>query len=77
MLAAGIPVYLLSFGENSGVVGQARQIILQRGNALLETSEQALTSLFVLPFYGFIVLILLLYGVVISRGRSPLMCEMT
>ncbi len=67
VLITFIPVYLLLLGEGGGIVSQARQVILQRGSALIETSEQALAILFVLPFYLFIILILLLYAVVISR----------
>jgi hypothetical protein len=64
-----IPVYLLFLGEGGGVVGQARQIIFQRGNAFLETSEQALAILFVMPFYLFIILLMLVYAAIISRPR--------
>ncbi|MEM6527832.1 MAG: hypothetical protein AAF653_06030, partial [Chloroflexota bacterium] len=69
MLTTLIPVYLLFLGDSGGIVGQARQVIFQRGNALLETSEQALAILFVLPFYVFIILLMLLYAVVVSRPR--------
>lgn len=79
VLTMFIPVYLLFFGESGGVVGQARQAILQRGSALLETPEQALAIFFILPFYLFIVTMLGLYALVISRpsisaqGRDDLM----
>lgn len=71
VLTTTIPVYLLFLGSEGGIVSTARQLILQRGSALVETSEQALAILFVLPFYLFILLILLLYAVVISRPAMP------
>jgi hypothetical protein len=67
VLATMIPVYLLLFGDTSGVVGGLRQQILQRGSALIETSEQALALLFALPFYVVIVALLALYGYALSQ----------
>jgi hypothetical protein len=67
VLTTFIPVYLLFFGADGGLIGSALQAILRRGSALIETTEQALAILFVLPFYFFIVLILMLYAVIISR----------
>lgn len=67
VLAALIPIYLLFFGDTGGVVGGLRQQILQRGSALIETSEQALALLFTLPFYFIIVALLALYGYALSQ----------
>ena len=67
LLTTFIPMNLLLLGENQGFVASARQSILQRGSALIETSEQALALLFVLPFYVFIMFILVVYALVISR----------
>lgn len=61
------PVSLLFFGEDGGIIGTARRAILQRGSALIETSEQALAILFVLPFYVFAIALLILYALVVSR----------
>lgn len=66
-----IPVYLLLFGDTGGVIGGLRQQILQRGSALVETSEQALALLFALPFYLLIVMVLALYGYALSRQSLP------
>jgi len=66
-LATLIPVYLVLFGDTSGVIGQLRQQILQRGSALLETSEQALALLFTIPFYLLIVALLALYGYCLAQ----------
>ena len=67
VLGTFTPVYLLFLGDSTGFIGQAREAITNRGNALIETSEQALALLFVLPFYVFTILLLILYAVVISR----------
>ena len=61
-LATLIPVYLILFGDTGGVIGQLREQILQRGSALIETSEQALALLFAIPFYVLIVALLAIYG---------------
>jgi hypothetical protein len=66
-LATFIPAYLLLFGNTGGVIGQLRQQILQRGSALIETSEQALALLFTMPFYVLIVALLALYGYALSQ----------
>ena len=66
-LATLIPVYLILFGDTGGVIGGLRQQILQRGSALIETSEQALALLFAIPFYLLIVALLALYGYAISQ----------
>lgn len=66
-LATLIPVYLILFGDTGGVIGQLRLQILQRGSALIETSEQALGLLFTLPFYLLIVVLLALYGYCLSQ----------
>jgi hypothetical protein len=68
VLTTFIPVVLLFFGGDTGLIGSARQVIEQRGAAFIETPEQALAIVFVLPFYLFIVLLLLLYALVISRS---------
>jgi len=67
VLSTFTPVYLLFLGDSTGFIGRARAAITNRGTALIETSEQALAVLFVLPFYLFTILLLLLYAVVISR----------
>lgn len=67
VLATLIPVYLILFGDTGGVIGGLRQQILQRGSALVETSEQALALLFTLPFYLLIVALLALYGYALSQ----------
>ncbi|MEP7293916.1 MAG: hypothetical protein ABI835_19160, partial [Chloroflexota bacterium] len=67
VLATLIPAYLIVFGDTGGVIGGLRQQILQRGSALVETSEQALALLFALPFYILIVVLLALYGYTLSR----------
>ena len=66
-LATLIPVYLVLFGDTGGVIGQLRLQILQRGSALLETSEQALALLFTIPFYLLIVALLALYGYCLAQ----------
>lgn len=66
-LATFIPAYLVLFGDTGGVIGQLRQQILQRGSALIETSEQALALLFSMPFYVLVVALLALYGYALSR----------
>ncbi len=67
VLGTLIPVYLVLFGDTSGVVGSLRTQILQRGSALIETSEQALALLFAIPFYLLIVALLALYGIALSQ----------
>jgi hypothetical protein len=67
VLATLIPAYMILFGDTGGVIGGLRQQILQRGSALIETSEQALAVLFSLPFYLLIVVLLALYGYTLSR----------
>ena len=67
LLATLIPVYLLLFGDSGGVIGALRAQILQRGSALIETSEQALALLFAIPFYLLIVALLALYGIALSQ----------
>ncbi len=66
-LATFIPAYMLLFGDTGGVIGQLRQQILQRGSALIETSEQALALLFSMPFYVLVVVLLALYGYALSQ----------
>lgn len=67
LLTTFIPVYLVVLGDDAGIISTLRTVIFQRGSAFLETSEQALALLFVIPFYILAVLILLLYAIVISR----------
>ena len=67
VLGTLIPVYLVLFGESGGVIGTLRAQILQRGSALIETSEQALALLFAIPFYLLIVALLALYGIALSQ----------
>src|SRR5690606_30347679 len=57
----------LLFGDTGGVIGGLRQQILQRGSALVETSEQALALLFAVPFYVLIVAVLALYGYAVGQ----------
>lgn len=71
LLSTFIPAYLLLLGDSGGLIGTLREQIFQRGSTLLETSEQALALLFVLPFYVLIVLVLALYGYVLSRAGLP------
>ncbi|MEO8397128.1 MAG: hypothetical protein ABI700_29305, partial [Chloroflexota bacterium] len=66
-MATLIPVYLVLFGDTGGVIGQLRVQILQRGSALIETSEQALGILFSIPFYVLIVALLALYGYCLAQ----------
>lgn len=66
-----IPAYLFLLGDSGEVLGQARQQILQRGSAFIETSEQALALLFALPFYILTVLLLLVYAFVLSQPTLP------
>ncbi len=66
-LATSIPAYLLLLGDSGGVIGLLRQQILQRGSALIETSEQALALLFTTPFYLLLLVLLILYALVIGR----------
>jgi hypothetical protein len=70
-LATSIPAYMLLLGDSGGVIGTLRQQILQRGSALIETSEQALAVLFATPFYILVVALLGLYALVISRSSLP------
>lgn len=67
-MAATIPAYLLILGDSGGLIGTLRQQILQRGSALIETSEQALALLFAMPFYIVVIALLALYALVISRS---------
>ena len=67
VLGTLIPVYLVLFGDTGGVIGTLRAQILQRGSALIETSEQALALLFAIPFYLLIVALLALYGIALSQ----------
>ena len=82
LVATLIPVLLVLFGDSGGVVGIARQTILQRGSALVETSEQALAILFISPFYLLILFLMILYAGVIWRAslsadqRDTLMHEL-
>ncbi len=77
-----IPVLIVLFGDSGGLVGIARQTILQRGSALVETSEQALAILFIIPFYLLILFVMTLYAWVIWRAslsaerRDALMHEL-
>jgi hypothetical protein len=68
VMATLIPAYLLLLGDTGGVIGSLRQQILQRGSALIETSEQALAVLFAMPFYFLSILLLGLYALVMSRS---------
>jgi hypothetical protein len=68
VMATLIPAYLLLLGDSGGVIGVLRQQILQRGSAVIETSEQALAVLFATPFYILIIVLLSLYAFVISRA---------
>src|SRR5690606_25959774 len=68
VMATSIPAYLLLFGDTGGVIGALRQQILQRGSALIETSEQALAVIFAMPFYFLVIILLGLYALVISRS---------
>lgn len=70
-MATTIPAYLLLLGDSGGVIGALRQQILQRGSALIETSEQALAFLFAMPFYIAVIALLALYALVISRSSLP------
>ncbi|MFN8450011.1 MAG: hypothetical protein U0521_15865 [Anaerolineae bacterium] len=67
VLGTMIPGYLLLFGDTGGVIGGLRQQILQRGSALIESSEQALALLFAIPFYLLVVALLALYGYTLSQ----------
>lgn len=69
LMGTPIPAYLLLFGDTGGVIGGLRQQILQRGSALIETSEQALALLFAIPFYVLIVALLALYGYALGQQR--------
>lgn len=68
VMATSIPAYMLLLGDSGGVIGALRQQILQRGSALIETSEQALAVLFATPFYILAIALLALYALVISRS---------
>jgi hypothetical protein len=68
VMATSIPAYLLLLGDTGGVIGTLRQQILQRGSALIETSEQALAVLFAMPFYFLAIALLAVYALVISRS---------
>ncbi|MEO0562203.1 MAG: hypothetical protein AAF125_08815 [Chloroflexota bacterium] len=67
LLTTFIPVYLLFFGGEGQVITSLRQTIEQRGSVFIETSEQALAILFVLPFYTLILILLFIYAIVVSR----------
>ncbi|MBL8134060.1 MAG: hypothetical protein JNL42_19515 [Anaerolineae bacterium] len=71
VLATLIPAYLLLLGDTGGLIGLLRQQVLQRGSALIETSEQALALLFALPFYVLLVALLALYGFALGRSALP------
>jgi hypothetical protein len=67
LMTTFIPTVLLFFGGDGGVIGEIRLWIEQRGSAFIESSEQALAIVFVLPFYLLIMLVLVIYALVISR----------
>jgi hypothetical protein len=67
VMLAVIPLALLLLGDSGEIVGSVREQLLQRGNALIETSEQALALLFALPFYALILALMCMYAFVISR----------
>ncbi|MFZ4815397.1 MAG: hypothetical protein ACOYL5_12745 [Phototrophicaceae bacterium] len=69
VLVTLIPVNLLIFGESEGIISFASQVILERGQAFIESFEQSLALLSVIPFYVLVVLLLLLYAGVISNGN--------
>ncbi|MBK8026623.1 MAG: hypothetical protein IPK19_35850 [Chloroflexi bacterium] len=71
VLSTLIPAYLLLLGDTGGLIGQLRQQVLQRGSALIETSEQALALLFALPFYVLLVTLLAFYGAALGRSTLP------
>jgi hypothetical protein len=66
VMATLIPAYLFLSGDSSGLIGALREQILQRGSALIETSEQALALVFALPFYLLAVALLVLYAFAIG-----------
>lgn len=66
VMATLIPAYLFLSGDSSGLIGVLREQILQRGSALIETSEQALALVFALPFYLLAVALLILYAFAIG-----------
>lgn len=69
VLATSIPAHLILLDDSRvGFLDSLRQQIFQQGSALLETSEQALSLLFTIPFYCFLVLLLGLYAYVMSRS---------
>jgi hypothetical protein len=68
LLSTAIPAHLFLLDDQQvGIIDTLRQQILQRGSALIETSEQALALLFTMPFYVLILLLLILYAYAISR----------
>ncbi len=67
LLATVIPAYLFLLGDRGGILGTLSGQILQRGSAVIETSEQALALLFSMPFYLLALALLALYAYVFSR----------
>jgi hypothetical protein len=66
LLGTFVPAYLFLLGDPGGIIGTLRGQILERGSALIETSEQALALVFAIPFYGLAVALLALYAYVFS-----------
>ncbi len=62
-----VPANLLLLSDSGGVVDALREVVLQRGSAFIETSEQALALVFSLPFYTLILAVMILYALVIGR----------
>jgi hypothetical protein len=67
VLATVIPAYLFLLGDRGGIIGILSGQIQQRGGALIETSEQALASLFTIPFYLLFIALLALYASALVR----------
>ncbi len=65
-LALPVQIFLLGGGQ-IGVIETLQRELIRSGEALIDTSEQALALIFAIPFYIALVGLLVLYGFVVSK----------
>ncbi len=66
VLATVIPVQIFLF-ENNTFIGQLRERL--QGNAIIDSSEQALALIFSLPFYFIALILMILYALVMTNTK--------
>ena len=66
VLATVIPVQIFLF-ENNTLIGQLRERL--QGNAIIDSSEQALALIFGLPFYFVALILMILYALVMTNTK--------